>query len=82
MKQWNKTKLLYAGNWIDELPHELPDNLRFGKLRNFKKVPEMLGTDGEHLVGYPKRGILIPLPENYENYHSIDIYFTQFCEFT
>ena len=31
-----------------ELPHELANDLRLRKLGNFKKIPEMLGFDGEY----------------------------------
>ena len=34
-----------------ELPHELQKTLDLG---NFKKIPEMLGFDGEHLAGHPE----------------------------
>ena len=35
-----------------ELPHELPNKIM--KLENIKKVPEMLGFDGEFPAVYPK----------------------------
>ena len=37
-----------------ELPHELPNDLRLRKLGNFKKIPEMLGFDGEYPAVQPK----------------------------
>ena len=35
-----------------ELPHELSNDFR--KLRNFKKIFEIFGFDGEYLVEHPK----------------------------
>ena len=37
-----------------ELLHELPNDLRLGKLGNVKKVPEMLAFDGEDPAVYSK----------------------------
>ena len=37
-----------------ELPHELPSDLRFRNLGNFKKIYEMLGFDGEYLAALSK----------------------------
>ena len=37
-----------------ELPHESPNDLRLRKLENFRKFPEMLGSDGEYTSVHPK----------------------------
>ena len=37
-----------------ELPHELPNDLRLRKLVNFKKIPAILGFDGEYPGFHPK----------------------------
>ena len=37
-----------------ELSHEMPNNYSLKKLGIFKKIPEMLGIDGEYLAGNPK----------------------------
>ena len=39
---------------MNKLSHEIPNNWRLEKFGIFKKIPEMLGTDGEFLAGYPK----------------------------
>ena len=36
-----------------ELPYELLNDLRFRKLENFKKIPEILGFDGEYPAFQP-----------------------------
>ena len=42
----SETKLDY---YHQKVTHKLPNDLRFRKLENFKKMPKMLGFDG----GYP-----------------------------
>ena len=37
-----------------KLPHELPNNLRYRKLGNFKKITEMFDFDGEYPAAQPK----------------------------
>ena len=37
-----------------ELPYELPNYLRGRKLGNFKKIPEMLGFEGDYPSVHPK----------------------------
>ena len=36
-----------------ELPHELPNMLRLGKLRNYNKIPEIPGFDDKYPAKYP-----------------------------
>ena len=42
-----------------ELPHELPNDLKLRKSRNFKKIPEVLGVDGKYPTVRPKAKFLI-----------------------
>ena len=37
-----------------ESPHKFPNNLKLRILENFKKIPEMPGSDGECPAGHQK----------------------------
>ena len=52
-----------------ELPHELPNDLRLKvlrKIRNCKRIPEMLGFNGEYTAGHPKAKFLGILVKNWK----------------
>ena len=54
MKQ---NKIIMIKKKLHEFPYKLPNDLRLKDLRklgNFKKIPEMLGSDDEYLTGHPK----------------------------
>ena len=46
------------GEYMSELPHKLPNNLKYRKSRIFKEIPEINGIDGKVLSRPPKNKFL------------------------